>query len=108
MTGHLVLDGAGHAPPAARLPRNSRGLIDAMGQLRRPRQALPTAQEDGDGEGSGRKGGRRGRQQTAGGNGQGPKGRNYTNWKSGETVNVVSSKIHLPGGWERARSERRS
>jgi hypothetical protein len=108
MTGHMVLDGAGHAPPAPRISRSSRGLIDAMGQLRRPHQALPAAQEGGDGDGKGRRGDRRGRQQTAGGHVQGPKGRDYTNWKSGETVNVVSSKIHLPGGWERVRSERRS
>jgi hypothetical protein len=110
MTGHLVLDGAGHAPPAPRISRSSRGLMDALGQLGRPaQQQAPAAAPGGaDGQGTGRKGGRRGRQQGAGGNGQGPKGRNYTNWKSGETVNVVSSRIHLPGGWERVRSEKRS
>jgi TrbL/VirB6 plasmid conjugal transfer protein len=106
MSGHLLLDGAGHAPPAPRIPRSSRGLIDAVGQVRRSdRQGLQPAQDGGDGQG---KGGRRGRQRATDGNGQGPKGRNYTNWKSGETVNVVSSKIHLAGGWERVRSEKRS
>ncbi len=92
----FVVTGGGVRPPAPRFVRSSAPRLPASGNGAGGGQPRPDRRGDAQRQGEPASH-RRQREHRE------PAGRTYTNWRTGESVTVRSSRIVLPGAWQRER-----
>jgi TrbL/VirB6 plasmid conjugal transfer protein len=94
----FVVTGGGVRPPSPRFVRSAAPRLPASSNGAGRSQARPDRRRDEQrqGEPADQRRGRERRERA-------PAGRTYTHWRTGESVTVRSSRIVLPGSWQRER-----